>query len=83
MFDMFKISSFLNWMMRGVSETEIHFNSVERIIEYSNLESEPYDSKDASGMLFVVVLKLVIIKICCRLNCGIVGLSVNFEYHFH
>ena len=30
-------------MMRGVSETEINFNSVERIVEYCNLESEPYE----------------------------------------
>jgi len=34
-------------MMRGVSETEIQFNSVERIIEYSDLESEPYDETNS------------------------------------
>jgi ABC-type multidrug transport system fused ATPase/permease subunit len=36
------LSSFLNWMMRGVSETEIYFNSVDRVVQYSELESEPY-----------------------------------------
>jgi len=34
------ISSYLNWMMRGLSDTEIHFNSVERVVEYCELESE-------------------------------------------
>ena len=30
-------------MMKYLSDAEIYFNSVERVIEYSNLESEPYD----------------------------------------
>jgi len=34
------ISSYFNWMMRGLSETEIHFNSVERVIQYCELERE-------------------------------------------
>jgi len=34
------ISSYFNWMMRGLSETEIHFNSVERVVEYCDLEPE-------------------------------------------
>ena len=34
------ISSYFNWMMRGISETEIHFNSVERIVQYCELERE-------------------------------------------
>jgi len=34
------ISSYFNWMMRGLSETEIHFNSVERVVQYCQLERE-------------------------------------------
>jgi len=34
------ISSYFNWMMRGISETEIHFNSVERVVQYCRLERE-------------------------------------------
>ena len=34
------MSLFFNWMMRGVSETEIHFNSVQRIVQYCRLERE-------------------------------------------
>ena len=34
------MSSFFNWMMRGVSETEIYFNSVQRVVQYCELERE-------------------------------------------
>jgi len=34
------MSSYFNWTMRGISETEIHFNSVERVVQYCQLECE-------------------------------------------
>jgi len=34
------MSSYFNWTMRGLSETEIYFNSVERVVQYCELERE-------------------------------------------
>ena len=34
------MSSYFNWTMRGISETEIYFNSVERVVQYCQLEHE-------------------------------------------
>ena len=34
------ISAYFNWTMRGLSETQIHFNSVERVVQYCHLERE-------------------------------------------
>ena len=34
------MSSYFNWTMRGISETEICFNSVERVVQYCELERE-------------------------------------------
>ena len=34
------MSSYFNWTMRGLTETEIHFNSVERVVQYCQLERE-------------------------------------------
>jgi len=34
------MSSYFNWTMRGLSETEIYFNSVERVVQYCQLERE-------------------------------------------
>ncbi|CAH1800691.1 unnamed protein product [Owenia fusiformis] len=36
------VSSYLNWLMRNVSEGEMHFNAVERVTHYTNVPQEQY-----------------------------------------
>ena len=37
-----KVSTWLNWVMRNVSEAEMWFNAVERVEDYTKLTQEPY-----------------------------------------
>ncbi|XP_022081543.1 ATP-binding cassette sub-family C member 9-like [Acanthaster planci] len=41
-----QIAGFLNLLVRGVADTEMQMNSVERVAFYSNVESEQYEGRD-------------------------------------
>ena len=45
--------AFLNWMMRSISEVEMYFNNIERIVQYAEIESEPYHM--ISGTVCVIL----------------------------
>ena len=42
-----QIAGFLNLLVRGVADTEMQMNSVERVKFYSNVENEEYEGKIA------------------------------------